>query len=248
VSDASKPPAAEGARWRPGSRVGRIRRSHSYGVVLLLIVASFLFAAIAPDSSWSGSVLVLLEGLTLIGALWTSGLARADSPASYLVVAIVVAAAVVNIVAGGDPSTAAVAILSALLTVAIVAVIALGVVDQGVVNRQSVTGAICIYILLGMMFVFAYGTIATLDSGPFFAQGTDGTRSLRLYFSYVTLATLGYGDYTADSSLGHTLSIVEALLGQLYLVTVVAVLVSRMGGGRHAGGDGGKAPSLIPPG
>jgi hypothetical protein len=67
-----------------------------------------------------------------------------------------------------------------------------------------------------------------LGSGDFFAQGTDGTRSLRLYFSFVTLATLGYGDYTAAGELGRTIAVVEALVGQLYLVTVIAVLVSRM--------------------
>jgi hypothetical protein len=44
----------------------------------------------------------------------------------------------------------------------------------------------------------------------------------------VTLATVGYGDYTAATNLGHMLSVLEALMGQLYLVTVIAVLVSRM--------------------
>ena len=57
---------------------------------------------------------------------------------------------------------------------------------------------------------------------------TDGSRALRLYFSYVTLATLGYGDYTPATNLGHMLAVSEALLGQLYLVTVVAVLVTRL--------------------
>jgi Ion channel len=70
--------------------------------------------------------------------------------------------------------------------------------------------------------------VAVLGDGYFFAQGTDGTRALRTYFSYVTLATLGYGDYTPSGNLGHTLAVVEALLGQLYLVTVVALLVARM--------------------
>jgi hypothetical protein len=78
------------------------------------------------------------------------------------------------------------------------------------------------------MFTFFYGAVASLDSAPFFASGTDGTVPIRLYFSYVTLSTVGYGDYTAASNFGHLLSIIEALLGQLYLVTVVAVLVSRM--------------------
>jgi hypothetical protein len=80
-----------------------------------------------------------------------------------------------------------------------------------------------------MMFTFVYGVLATVDTSPFFAQGTDGTRAIRLYFSYVTFATLGYGDYTPASNFGHTLAILEALIGQLYLVTVVAVVVSRLG-------------------
>jgi hypothetical protein len=110
-----------------------------------------------------------------------------------------------------------------------VAVIALGVIDQGEINRQSLTGAVCIYLLLGFMFMFVYGAIAAFDSDPFFAQGGDGTPSIRLYFSYVTLATLGYGDYTAAESLGRSVSVVEALCGQLYLVTVVALMVGHYG-------------------
>jgi hypothetical protein len=100
-----------------------------------------------------------------------------------------------------------------------------GIVSEGTVSQRSVIGAICVYFLLGMFFLFTYGVLAVLDSGPLFAQGTDGTPSLRLYFSFVTLATVGYGDY---SNLGHMLSVLEALTGQLYLVTVIAVLVSRM--------------------
>ena len=73
--------------------------------------------------------------------------------------------------------------------------------------------------------------MAAVSSADFFAQGTDGTRSLRLYFSFVTLATLGYGDYTPAHELSRTLAIVEALFGQLYLVTVIALLVSRIRGG-----------------
>ena len=79
-----------------------------------------------------------------------------------------------------------------------------------------------------MFFIFIYTVVAVTGDGPFFAQGTDGTLPLRLYYSFVTLATVGYGDYTAASNLGHALSVSEALLGQLYLVTIVGVLVGRM--------------------
>jgi hypothetical protein len=116
-----------------------------------------------------------------------------------------------------------------LFAAAIIGVIALGVSDQGEVNSQSVVGAICIYLLLGMLFSFAYGSAAKLGSGFFFAQETDGTPAIRLYFSYITMATVGYGDYSAAGDFGRTLAVLEGLLGQLYLVTVLALLVSRLG-------------------
>jgi hypothetical protein len=214
--------------WRPGERVARVRASHSYGVVLALIIVVFVFTSVASNSDWADSTLVLLQGATLVTALYTSGVARADSTISIALVALSAASAIALLLFGGNGFAALVGILSGILTVATIATVALGVVDQGEANVQAVTGAVCVYVLIGLLFVFLYGVLATLGSGDFFAQGTDGTRSLRLYFSFVTLATLGYGDYTAAGELGRTLAIVEALVGQLYLVTVIAVLVSRI--------------------
>ena len=214
--------------WRRGSRVARVRASHSYGLVLLLIVVSFVFISVAPDDNWADSVLALLQSLTLVTALWTSGVARTNSTLSLSLVAVSSLAALALLVFGGKGLDGFVGILSGLLTVATIGTVALGVIDQGEANVRAVTGAVCVYVLIGLVFVFLYGAIAKLGSGNFFAQGTDGTRSLRLYFSFVTLATLGYGDYTPAGSLGRTLAVVEALFGQLYLVTVIAVLVSRM--------------------
>jgi ion channel len=224
-----KQPSAESHSGALRARLRRRRASHSHGVVLLLVFVSFVFAATAPDDPWTASVLVLIQSVTLVAAFWTSGLAGVDSWLSRSFVGVAIVAAVLNIVLENETLTAFVAILSGLLTVGIAFVIALSIADQPQVNAQSITGAIVVYLLLGLIFLFVYGTVAELGSGPFFAQGTDGTRSLRLYFSYVTLATLGYGDYTPAGNLGHTLAVVEALLGQLYLVTVVAVLVTRMG-------------------
>jgi hypothetical protein len=216
-------------RFVPGSRASRLRSSRSYGLVLMLIAASFVFAAAAPDEPWAASVLLLSNAATLIVALWTSGLMRATSRNAAALAVLAVAVAVWQLLTGGDRMSGVIALLTGILIVATILVIALGVMDQADVNAQSVRGAICVYVLLGMLFVFVYGTIAFLGDGAFFAQGTDGTRATRVYFSYVTLATLGYGDYTAAGDLGRTLAIVEALLGQLYLVTVLALLVSRIG-------------------
>jgi hypothetical protein len=212
-----------------GSRTARLRSSHSYGVVLALVIGSFVLAATLPDDDWAVSALLLAQCATLVTAIWTSGLARANSGGSIAVSGVVLVAAVAPLATDSAAVTGAIALATSVLVALTIAVIALGVADQGTVNAQSVRGAICVYVLLGLLFVFLYGAVAMLGDGPFFAQGTDGTRALRVYFSFVTLATLGYGDYTASSDLGHTLAVVEALVGQLYLVTVVALLVSRIG-------------------
>jgi hypothetical protein len=212
------------------TRVARLRAAHSYGLVLGLIIGVFVFTSVAPSSEWADSTLVLLQSLTLVTALWTSGVAQADSKISIALVALATASALLLLVFGGTVFEAVVLVLAGLLTIATILTVALGIIDQGEANVKAVTGAVCVYVLIGLLFVFLYGLIAVLSSGDFFAQGTDGTRSLRLYFSFVTLATLGYGDYTPAHELGRTLAIVEALFGQLYLVTVIAVLVSRMRG------------------
>ena len=204
--------------WRPGSRVERLRASHTYGYVLLLVGLTYVFIV---------AVLILIETGTLATALWTSGLGwiRATFPLATLAVSV----AVVQLFVGGSTMRGLDSILDVLLIAGTVVVIGLGVFDQGEINRKSVTGAVCVYLILGILFTFAYSAAAELGAGPFFAQGTDGTPADRIYFSYVTLATLGYGDYTAAGQPGRSFAIAEALLGQLYLVTIVALLVGRFG-------------------
>jgi hypothetical protein len=225
VSEALRDPR----RFLARSRTRRLRAGHSYGSVLLLIAATFLFAAVASDAAWTSSVLLELEAVMLLAALWASGFVPSSSPTSFAVVAGAAVVAVVHALSGGDLFTGIVGILTGALVVATIVVLILGVLDQGEVNAQSVSAAICVYLLLGLFFMFVYGVVAVLSDGPFFAQGVEGTRPLRVYFSYVTLATLGYGDYTPAGDLGRSLAVTEAIVGQLYLVTVVALLVSRIG-------------------
>lgn len=220
--------AAPTEHHRLGSRARRLRSSHSYGYVLGLIVASFVFAMTASDDDWAASLLLLLYSATLVTALWTSGRTRLNSRTTVALAWLAAVAAASQLVFGGDNLAALVALCTGVLIGATIVVIALGILDQGIVNAQSVLGALCIYVLLGLMFAFLYGIVAVLGDGDFFAQGTDGDRAVRVYFSFVTLATVGYGDYTAAHDVGRTLAIVEGLSGQLYLVTVIALLVSRI--------------------
>lgn len=218
------------AHHRAGG-LARFHATHSYWVVLGALGVTFFFAAVAPDAAWATAVLVLIETATIVLALRTAGWQIAKSRTVFALVAVGFATAIADILWNTNAMSSVLGVLGGLLTLALATVIALGAIEQGEVNSKSVAGAICVYVLLGMIFMHVFGVMAVLGHGPFFAQGTDGTRALRLYFSYTTLATLGYGDYTPAGNLGHALAVLEALLGQLYLVTVVAVVVSRLGPG-----------------
>jgi hypothetical protein len=210
-------------------RLARMRANHSYWAVLAAIFVVFFLAALLPDTAWALSVIVLLQSMTLLIAIWTAGWLMRERTLPFAIATATGVAAAINLFRQGEVLTVALGLAAGLLTITIALVIAKGAVAQNEVNSRSVAGAICVYLLFGMLFMFLYGVLATLGHGPFFAQGTDGTRPLRFYFSFVTLATLGYGDYTPAGNLGHALAVLEALIGQLYLVTVVAVVVTRLG-------------------
>ena len=80
-----------------------------------------------------------------------------------------------------------------------------------------------------MFFSFVYAAVNTIGDESFFAEVAEPEFARDfLYYSFTTLTTTGFGDFTAASELGRTLSVVEALTGQIYLVTVVALIVSNL--------------------
>jgi len=202
-----------------------------YGAVLITLVATFCFTAAAPHEAWTGPVRVVLTGGTLLLALSTTP--QVSRRLVWIVCGLVIVAllsSLVALTAGTDSSTGASAILAALLVGMTPPVIVRGLIDQPSVTAQSVFGATCIYVLIGLFFAVVYGAIGALGSGTFFAGGVEGTSNEFLYFSFVTMTTTGYGDFTAASDLGRTLAVTEALVGQLYVVTVLALIVTRFSG------------------
>lgn len=92
---------------------------------------------------------------------------------------------------------------------------------------QTMFGVLCLYLLIGLMFGVAYATVQEVSGTDFFTVERAG-RDDFLYFSYATLTTVGYGDLVAATNLGRSLAITEALFGQIYLVTIVAVIVANL--------------------
>jgi hypothetical protein len=216
-------------RLRRGREIALRQR---YGLLLLSLVVLFLVSGIAPTGPWQEVVLTVLAAMTLVLALRAGEVSRRlDQAATALGTALVI---VVAVLAATGVSNVAVARISGFLLVSIAPpAIVIGVVrglrEAGSATVRAVMGVLCIYLLMGMLAAFLYGAIDRLGSEPFFTSGVAATTSRCLYFSFTTLTTVGYGDLTAASNLGHTLAVSEALLGQIYLVTVVALLVSNLG-------------------
>jgi len=204
---------------------------YQYGWVLLLLAMTFVVMAAGPPDAWTRILTVSLQGLTLMAALLASRVSRRLFRLAAVVTLIALLAAVVSVlISGSSQPTSAFFLLSIMLVAAVPWVIARALWERRIIDVQTVLGAICIYVLLGMMFAFVYAAINGLGNDDFFVQTKHATTPDFLYFSYITQTTVGYGDFTAAGDLGRALAVLEALTGQLYLVTIIAVLVSRLSG------------------
>jgi hypothetical protein len=205
-------------------------RRERYGLLLAAIIAAFGVQGIAQPGKWEQVIVSVLLGTTLLLALWAAD-ARPRIKQGALVIALLVLAASVIEAANGTVEGSASRLANLLLVVLAPPVVIMGVArslrERGEVTIEAVFGVLCLYLLLGMCFAFTFGVIDRYDH-PFFANGGAATVSNCLYYSFTTLTTVGYGDLTAASNLGHTLSMFEALLGQIYLVTIVSLIVGNL--------------------
>jgi drug/metabolite transporter (DMT)-like permease len=204
-------------------------RPYRFGVVLILLIATFLITASGIDGAWAQVVSIALQALTLLAALLASRTGRRLFRVAAVVSLIALVSAVAAAIASSSDNVRGVFFALGLLLVA-GAPIAIGraLWRRQIVDVHTVLGAICIYVLIGMFFSFLYSAIGVFGDEAFFVQTSQANASEFLYFSFITLCTVGYGDFTPAHGLGRALASLEALLGQLYLVTIIAVLVSRM--------------------
>lgn len=218
------------------------RIHYRFGFLLALIMVAIFFVMATPKGDGSRFVSVVLQALILITAV-ISAKAHPWVVRGSVIVGIVgvigAGAALFGTDQFGNASAGSVAFLYVLLTPP---AIILGVVkqfrEQGAVTIHSMFGVLCLYLLIGLLFAVAYATIQDIRGTNFF-NAEDGGRDDFVYFSFSTLTTTGFGDVVAATNLGRSLAITEALTGQFYLVTVVALIIANMrparAGSRRAG-------------
>jgi hypothetical protein len=213
------------------------RRRERFGLLLGAIVIAFFIQGIAEPATWEQVLMTLLLGVTLMLALWAAEAKPSVMRVGFAAMVLVLLASVGEALASsvdGAPTRLADALLVLLAPPAIIVGVIRSLRAKQSVTLEAVVGGLCVYILVGMFYAYMYGSINHLGGAPFFAGGQAATVAHCLYFSFITLTTVGYGDLTARTNLGHTLSASEALVGQIYLVTVVSVLVANLGRRRPA--------------
>jgi Ion channel len=214
--------APGGERWlRRAERV-----TDAFGLVLLLVLVTFVLTSLIDNSGWGAVLIMAATGATAVVALTSS-----HAPPHYVHIAIYLSAvslllSFVSAVSGATLWLSLGAVIQvSLLAVAMVSVL-IRVVTAAEVSARTILGAISVYTVLGLLFGFAYEAIARVQDSPFF-QGTPQVHhGDYLFFSYTTLTTTGYGDLVPAGQPGEMVATFEMLLGQIFLVTLVAGLVA----------------------
>ncbi len=204
-------------------------REDDFGVVLILILLTIVSFA-AANGAIGQLVSVALSGGTLLFVLHTAGARKRPFRIAAVIVTLAVLGTAIALIAGdAQIGRSAASLVGLLLAVVAPLVILRRIVMSPRITVRLVFGALAIYLLFGLAYAYLFPLISILTDAPFFVQTATPESIDYAYFSYTTLATIGYGDFTAATSVGRMIAVSEGLVGQLFLVSAVALLVGNVG-------------------
>jgi hypothetical protein len=206
-----------------------------YPAVLALTFVTTVFLIAAPNADWSRALAVGLEGSALVLTVATSRERESVRRRKSLALGAGMVALIVLIALGIAP-TWLIAAVAIVVTAGIPFALVRGLLRllrlHGV-TFNAVAGSLAIYLSIGLVFAWIIGFVAEVSSTPYFAQHGPVTQGDKVYFSFTALTTTGFGDFTPATPVGHSLAVIEMLTGQLYLVTVIGLLIGNFAGRRR---------------
>jgi hypothetical protein len=215
-------------RWFSGvDREDVVRLVDSYASLLVLLLANFFLFEVVDDPRWGAIGSTLLSAAALVVAISDPDTGQRVTHRHWLLIGACVALAPLVLLV----NSASVIGLTYLLPIALLVTATLPVTLSRILQHRRVTyetvlGALCAYVLIGLLFAFAYLAVSDLRDGAFFAQPGPRSQGEFLYYSFVALTTLGFGDLSPSVGLPQALTVLEALVGNIFLVTLVARLVT----------------------
>jgi hypothetical protein len=206
-------------------RTGSPPRGGRYGLLLLVLIGTYLLSAFSGANLTTEVQVVLFAVISLI-ALRTSPTPRPWPTVIAVVIVVGTAVTFGTSLSGSRTGKATEDFWKALLLLLAVVMVVRRVLAKPEVTIQSIYGALSAYLITGLMFASIYTGMWHLGTADFFADNQPANTQTFQYFSFTTLTTLGYGDFTAAESGGRSIAVLEALTGQIFLATLVARLVA----------------------
>ena len=210
---------------RPRRLIQAFTSPDSYGLVLLLILVTYAISA-SLTAPWAVSLVLFVQILTIWVTLQASQAHHHLRQVTGAILVVSAVVAILNLFIARETAGGVMAVVSGLLYVVAPIIIVRRLVLRRTVDTQTLLGAIAAYLMAGMSFAFAYQALGTLQAGPFFGSQGEGPFPQYLFFSFTTLTTTGYGNLVPDANPGQSVAVLEMLIGQLFLVTAVARVVS----------------------
>ena len=208
-----------------------------YAAVLVLMFAAVVFLIAAAGAGWSRAVGLAIETVALVLTVATSRERESVRRRRALGIGVPLVAAVILTATGTAPFwlTAGAAVF---VTAAVPFALSRGLLRllklEGV-TASAVAGSLAIYLSTGLVFAWMISFVSYVGHSPYFAQpDAGGTFGDKVYFSFTVLTTTGFGDLTPATPVGHALAVIEMLSGQLYLVTVIGLLIGNFTARRRA--------------
>ncbi|HWO47233.1 MAG TPA: ion channel, partial [Solirubrobacterales bacterium] len=216
--------ASQAAQGRWQRRAEKVR--DAFGLVLILVLTTYVLASVMGNRGWSAVLLTLTTSATSIVALTSSHARPKVVRRAVLVAGLAILLAMASAAFGGRLCLNIASFLEIGLLVVAMAAVLQRVLTSETVSSRTILGAISVYTALGIVFTWAYGLIDRIEGGGFFGEAVPTQGSDFLFFSYTTLTTTGYGDLVPAGHVGRMVSGFEMMIGQVFLVTLVAGLVS----------------------
>jgi hypothetical protein len=253
--------------------VGRVRDDllGRDGYLIVLIMTLVVVVVIPIDASFRGGGIVTVSaiGLLVFTAMSRSKVSHRLRVAAVVVIAISFVLAIVVTITSDRSEAEDFTWLAATFAATYTLMLALcfpAILRNAFAHRRislnTVAAALSAYLLIGLVFTSLFRFV-DIVAPPFFAQ-TNTNQFTFEYFSFITLSTVGYGDFSPANDAGRTLAMLEGVFGQIFLVTIVALVVSNLGVERHqlrhsiverrtanaadTAGDTGPAVGPVPPG
>jgi hypothetical protein len=216
--------AAESRWWR---RLGRsFVSADSYGLVLLLVVVTYV-VSVSVTETRAASIVLTVQLATVWLTLRTSRARRVARVVADVVLCLAAIVVVVSLFVHqpGSELGGIFAVCCLLYLIAPFSIVR-HLILRAQMDTETLLGAIAAYLLIGMFFAFAYKAAGEFGSVPFFGTAGPGSLSQDLFFSFVTMTTVGYGNLVPAANPGQTFAVLEAVTGQLFLVVAVGKIIS----------------------